>query len=160
MSSLSSYPSSSERIFSFQKVSRKTSENPQPVVLDYLLESAQVTVIENTAFDFPNFPESNKIFKVIYFELSDASKELKGLFRGLFSLGKPKGVILEEIKEKDQFVVKYYESDAQVVRTYLSGIFSLVEGEQRFKSLLKKIIINQEKFRNEEALLQKELLAS
>ncbi|MDO9554732.1 hypothetical protein [Rhodonellum sp.] len=144
--------------FAFQKVSKTqtTVENPLSV-MDLMVACGIVQVTETASFDFPNFPEAKKSFQVIYFELSSDYATHTSLFGGLVSLGKPNGVILQQNRELGNFTLKFYASNSETVKSYLQKIFGIVEEEIRFKSILKKIIQNQQRFENEEQLLKKEL---
>lgn len=144
--------------FAFQKVSKtQATVESHLSVADLMDQCGMVKVSETANFDFPNFPEARKSFQVIYFELSSDYAKHSGLFGGLISLGKSNGVILQQNRELGNFTLKFYASNSETVKSYLLKIFGFLEEEIRFKSILKKIIQNQQRFENEEQLLKKEL---
>jgi len=155
---ISSKNASANPNFVFQKVSKtQTTVENAFSVMELMVTCEMVKVTESASFDFPNFPEAKKSFQVIYFELSSNYTIQKSLFGGLVSLGKPNGVILQQNRELGNFTLKFYASNSETVKDYLQKIFGIVEEEIRFKSILKKIIQNQQRFENEEQLLKKEL---
>jgi hypothetical protein len=111
------------------------------------------------SFDFPNFPETNKSFQVLYFKLSSEFESLKGLFNGLISIGQPNGVILEFQKELNTYSLKFYTANETFVSCYFSKITKLISEEVRFKKILKKVIENQKSFEAEGKLLRNEIFA-
>jgi hypothetical protein len=146
--------------FNFQNISKRADlKSSSFSVLQIFGACEMFEVIESVNFDFPNFPEANKTFHAIYFNINPSFYSLKGLFRGLVSLGKPLGVILEYTVEKDEFTLKYYESNSNAVETYLIKIIEHVREEIRFKSILNTILLNQRKIKTEESLLWQKLFA-
>lgn len=81
------------------------------------------------------------------------------MVNGLISIGQPDGVILEFEKENAIYSLKFYDANVLKVSNYLHKIFRMVSEEIRFKSILKKIIQNQQVFEKEEQLLKAELFA-
>ncbi len=164
MSSLQLYSPASPKIsqgFAFEKVSR-SSENSsnKSSVLEKLNNSGFVNVLETASFDFPNFPEANKSFQVVYFELDPAYSSNLALFKSIISSGKPDGVILEINRELGNFTLKYYAANEEKVKSYLKKIFGMLEDENRFKAILKKFIQIQAQNKKEEQLLQRELFSA
>lgn len=160
--SVSNFTSSANTLtnsnFAFQKVSKaQVTVGNQFSVMDLMVQSGMVEITGTASFDFPNFQEVKKSFQVIYFELSSDYARYSSLFGGLISFGKPQGVILQQNRELGNFTFKFYVSNVEIVKSYLQKIFGIVEEEIRFKSILKKIIQNQQRFENEEQLLKKEL---
>ncbi|GAB2608242.1 hypothetical protein [Belliella aquatica] len=146
--------------FTFQNISKKADLKSSGYSILQILETCEMfEVVESVNYDFPNFPEANKTFHAIYFNINPSFYSLKGLFRGLVSLGKPLGVILEYTVEKDQFTLKYYESNSNAVEAYLIKIIEHVCEEIRFKSILNTILENQRKIKAEESLLWQKLFA-
>jgi hypothetical protein len=93
-----------------------------------IMESCEmVNVIETASFDFPNFPEAKKSFQVIYFELSEEFHKIRGLFNGLINLGHKDAVILDFEKELSRYSLKFYVSEEEGVKNYLTKIFNLFQ---------------------------------
>ncbi|MCH7408237.1 hypothetical protein MM239_02430 [Belliella sp. DSM 111904] len=146
--------------FAFQNISRvKRSESSATSVIGMLELCGMLEVIETSSFDFPNFPEAKKKFNVVYFKINESFASLKGLFRGLTSLGKPGEVILENEVSQGVFTLKYYQSNEIKVKSYLATLIETVENELRFKQVLDQIIENQRKIKAEEGLLLQKLFA-
>lgn len=146
--------------FTFQDISKRADLKSSGFSILKILETCEMfDVVESVNFDFPNFPEVNKTFHAIYFNINPSFYSFKGLFRGIVSLGKPLGVILEYTVEKDQFTLKYYESNSNAVEAYLVKIIEHVREEIRFKSILNTVLENQRKIKAEESLLWQKLFA-
>jgi len=146
--------------FNFQSVSKR-SENltNQLNVTEMIMACDMVELTGQGSFNFPNYPEANKNFQVLYFKLSSDFESLKGLFNGLISIGQPQGVILEFEKELNTYTLKFYSSNEPVVSGYFSKITKVISEEIRFKKILKKIIENQKSFEAEGQLLRNEIFA-
>ncbi|PSL07231.1 hypothetical protein [Cecembia rubra] len=114
-------------------------------------------IIEVCSFDFPNFPESEKIFKVVYFKLNHSEIRMKQLFNGLIRLGQPQGVILEYHKEIDTYTLKFYVHEELDAFSYVSGLQRELEKDLRFRRVLAAVISQEELFENSQRLLMKEL---
>lgn len=146
--------------FAFQKITKKQGVNVTGLNPLEIIESCEmVNVIETASFDFPNFPEANKSFQVIYFELSEEFHKIRGLFNGLINLGHKDAVILDFEKELSRYSLKFYVSEEEGVKNYLTKIFRFISEEIRFKQILKKSIANQRAFAKEEQFLKMELFA-
>jgi hypothetical protein len=157
----SSDNSSLSHSFTFKKISRKSeTELNNLSVLEILNQSNIVNVIETGSFDFPNFPEAKKSFQVLYFELDSAFLSKTPLFKSIVSLGKPEGVILEINKDLGNYTLKYYATNADIVKSYLQKIFGIFEDELSFKTILRRVLENQARNKMEEQLLQKELFSA
>ncbi|AFL84800.1 hypothetical protein Belba_2234 [Belliella baltica DSM 15883] len=149
-----------EKSFTFQNISKRSDAILNDLSVLEILEMCQMlNVVESTNFNFPNFPETNKTFHAIYFKINPSFSSLKGLFKGMVSLGKPLGVIVEYISELEQFTLKYYESDKNIAKSYINKFIENIEDEIRFKSVLNTIIENQRKIKSEESLLLQKLFA-
>ena len=57
------------------------------------------------------------------------------------------------VAESRSFILEIEAAQEYEVKKYLSKIFNLINSEIRFKQVLRKVIINQEKFKKEEKLL-------
>jgi hypothetical protein len=146
--------------FTFQSVSKRPEIlSPAVSVVDMIMASDMVELTGQGSFDFPNFPEANKSFQVLYFKLASEFEGLRGLFNGLISIGQPKGVILEFQKELNTYTLKFYTADKLSVAQYFAKITKVISEEIRFKSILKQIIENQKSFEAEGQLLRNELFA-
>lgn len=146
--------------FAFQKITKKQGINVTALNPLAILKSCEmVKVIETASFDFPNFPEAKKSFQVIYFELSEEFHVIKGLFNGIINLGHKDAVILDYEKELSRYSLKFYVSEEEGVKKYLTKIFRFISDEIRFKQILKRSIANQKAFAKEEQLLKMELFS-
>lgn len=145
--------------FTFQNIIKRSDSKSDLSVIEVIEMCQMLDVLESVSFNFPNFPEANKTFHAIYFTINPSFSSLKGLFKGMASLGKPLGVILEYISELNQFTLKYYESDKSIAKSYINKFIENIEDEIRFKSILNTIIENQRKIKAEESLLLQKLFA-
>lgn len=144
--------------FSFQSVLRNNVAEQAPInVYEWLKVQDSVQVEGDGAFDFGNFPGANKSFQAIYFTLKGDLAEQYAFFRGIVLAGQPKEVYLENIHETRSFTLKFYKNNEEIAKQYLEKIFKIVREEIRFKQVLRKVLINQEKHRLEEKLLLNEL---
>ncbi|MDI1321372.1 MAG: hypothetical protein PSV36_01410 [Algoriphagus sp.] len=76
------------------------------------------------------------------------------LFKGLISLGKPKGLNLTfSTEEKAAFFYFPVESN-QDVSLFFNRVIALLKKEVRFKLILKEVITNRNRFKSEQILLQ------
>jgi hypothetical protein len=146
--------------FTFQSVSKRSDIfSPVVSVAEMIMASDMVELTGQGSFNFPNFPETNKSFHVLYFKLTSEFESLKGLFNGLISIGQPNGVILEFQKDLNTYTLKFYTSNEPAVSAYFSKITKVISEEIRFKKILKKIIENQKAFEAEGQLLRNEIFA-
>lgn len=111
------------------------------------------------AFDFPNFPETNKKFRVVYLELSGGFKELKPILNGFLALGQPQGIIIDFTKDQNQYSFKYYLEDEEKAIDFTNRISVFLKEEVRFKKVLKKVIANQKAFESAQHFLTKKLMS-
>jgi hypothetical protein len=111
------------------------------------------------SFDFPNFPETNKVFHVVYFKLSAQYINLKGLLNGLAMLGQPKGVVFEYQKELKTYSFKYYAHENSEALTYIQKIVKTIYADIRFKQVLSALIQQEKDFVDSQKLLKKELFS-
>ena len=159
-SQLSTQQASVQESFTFQSVSKRSEFlAPAVSVTEMLMACDMVDLTGQASFNFPNFPEANKSFQVLYFKLSSEFESLKGLFNGLISIGQPNGVILEFQKDLNTYSLKFYTSNENTVAGYFSKISKVISEEIRFKKILKKVIENQKSFEAEGQLLRNEIFA-
>lgn len=110
-------------------------------------------------FDFPNFPETRKVFHVLYFEWVQYNARIKALFNGLILLGQPHGVVLEFQKELDTYALKYYAHNDATAFDYLQKIEHYLSKELRFKQVLSSYLIQEKRHQQSQGLLHRELFA-
>jgi hypothetical protein len=159
-SQISTQQAQVQESFTFKSVSKRTEIlNTAVNVVDMIMASEMVELTGQGSFHFPNFPEANKSFQVLYFKLASDFEGLRGLFNGLISIGQPKGVILEFEKELNSYTLKFYTADKLSVAQYFAKITKVISEEIRFKSILKQIIENQKSFEAENQLLRNEFFA-
>jgi hypothetical protein len=159
-SQISSQQAPVQESFSFQTVSKRSEILSNPVnVAEMIMACEMVELTGQGSFNFPNFPEANKNFQVLYFKLTSDFENLKGLFNGLISIGQPQGVIVEFQKELNTYSLKFYSSNESAAAGYFSKITKVISEEIRFKMILKKIIENQKAFEAEGQLLRNEIFA-
>lgn len=159
-SQISTQQSPIQESFTFQSVSKRSEIlAPSVSVTEMIMACDMVELTGQGSFNFPNYPEANKNFQVLYFKLTSDFESLKGLFNGLISIGQPNGVILEFQKELNTYTLKFYSSNEPVVSGYFSKITKVISEEIRFKKILKKIIENQKSFEAEGQLLRNEIFA-
>jgi hypothetical protein len=146
--------------FTFQSVSKRSEIlTPAVSVTEMIMGCDMVELTGQGSFNFPNYPEANKNFQVLYFRLSADFENIKGLFNGLISIGQPKGVILEFQKDLNTYSLKFYSSNELAASAYFSKITKVISEEIRFKKILQKIIENQKAFEAEGQLLRNEIFA-
>jgi hypothetical protein len=84
-------------------------------------------------------------------------ENLSSLFIGLSSFGKPFDLIIEKEKHSSVFSVSFPVSSESIVLNYLQRILLMLTEEVKFKTVLKKVLENQKRFKAEESLLMNEL---
>ncbi|AWW31939.1 hypothetical protein DN752_18340 [Echinicola strongylocentroti] len=146
------------KIFSFQSVSRNEAvEATSLTAYDWLENNEFVQLQGQGSFGFQNYADANKKFQAIYFTLKGNLAAQYAFFRGIVLAGQPKEIYLENIHENRSFTLKFYKKNEEVAKRYLEKIFKIVNEEIRFKQVLRKVLVNQEKHRLEEKLLFNEL---
>jgi hypothetical protein len=151
----------SQKDFAFHKIS-KSEKSPTGNTKDLikaLQEGSLFKVRGQAGFDFPNFPETNKKFRVLYMELNHDFQDVQAILNGFLALGQPQGVILEFDKTQNNYSLKYYLQDAPSVMNYLDKLTLFINEEVRFKKILKRILENNKRTKIEERLLINELIA-
>jgi len=85
-------------------------------------------------------------------------ESLYPLLRGLSEAGKPRNLSLQ-FSENDKSAHFYYpESCASEIAAYFNKLFILLRNEIKFKSILKKVIINRDRFKAEQMQLHSSLI--
>jgi hypothetical protein len=159
MKSNSAYqPTFSGAIIHLEKFTRSITDEVFNVSLEKWFEQIEMfEIMEVCTFDFPNFPETDKVFKLVYFKLNTVDIIQKRLFNGLIRLGQPEGVILEYHKEIDTYTLKFYAHQELSASHYVNNLQEEVEKDLRFRRVLAAVITQQESFENSQRLLVKEL---
>ncbi|WP_291784738.1 hypothetical protein [Cecembia sp.] len=126
---------------------------------DWFQQSPFFMLKSQSRFDFPNFPETQKVFHVLYFEWDQDEARLKALFNGLILLGQAPGVVLEFQKELNTYALKYYAHNATSVLVYLQKLELYLMKDLRFKQVLSSYLIQERKHQQSQSLLHRELFA-
>ncbi|WPR76981.1 hypothetical protein [Algoriphagus sp. NG3] len=82
------------------------------------------------------------------------------LFRGLSEAGKPKSLNLRFSPVERAVYFQYPEASQKEVSVFFAELHTLMQKEVLFKQLLKKVIVNRNRFRSEQFLLQNALMDS
>lgn len=161
MSATSSSAPKSAQAFAFQLISKKSIDSTDcSTVYNLINESDMMQVVGHGIFDFPNYPETQKVFNVIYFRFQNEFLGLKGLFNGLIRLGAPRGVIIETQADMNRFALKFYTHDEEKAKNHFLKINNFLYQEVRFKSILNKVLENKRNFEASQQLLKNELFTS
>lgn len=151
-------PEYSENAVQLKKFTNPIVEEVSTVSLENWYEQIEMfEIMEVCTFDFPNFPETDKVFKLVYFKLNTVDIIQKRLFNGLIRLGQPEGVILEYHKEIDTYTLKFYAHQELSASHYVNNLQEEMEKDLRFRRVLAAVITQQESFENSQRLLVKEL---
>lgn len=143
----------SEENYSFQAVSRN--ENPishLTSLLDWIKEN-EIICLESETVSI----DSNRKFQEIRFSLTGKSAAYFPLLKGIAASGQPKSLRLQVNQSLKIFTLIFDTLDQSEAKIYLSKILTLIEKEVRFKQVLRKVILNQKKFKSEEKLLFNEM---
>lgn len=144
---------STDRVFSFQKISRAENINSNPVNLkDWILENELLSFDEKAVTE-----EASQGSQKIWFSLSEKFAEYFPLLRGVFASAKSSAFSLQTNNSLKSFSLKFDTAIEAEAKEYLSRVLHIISAESRFKRVLRKIITNQEKFEREEKLLFTEL---
>lgn len=151
-------PEFSENAVQLKKFTNSILEEVSTVSLENWYEQIEMfEIMEVCTFDFPNFPETDRVFKLVYFKLNTTDIFKKRLFNGLIRLGQPEGVILEYHKEIDTYTFKFYAHQESLAYHYVNNLQNELEKDLRFRKVLSAVITQQESFENSQRLLVKEL---
>jgi hypothetical protein len=143
---------STKRIFTFQAVSRNEESNPHTISMwDWIREN------ENIKIESQSSASGNKSkLQKIKFSLAGKAAAYYPLLKGVIASGPSSNWIPADTKDRSFTFIFDVESEIESFK-YLVEILRIVEEEVRFKQVLRKVIINQEKFELEEKLLFHEL---
>ncbi len=148
----------SAQFFAFQQISKQSFESIDCMSLyDLINEGDMMQVVGHGSFDFPNYPETRKVFQVIYFRFHNEFAGLRGLFNGLIRLGAPSGIFIESQLGMYRFAFKFYSHDEEKAKHHFSKVTTFLYQEIRFKSILKKVLENKRNFEASQQLLNNEL---
>ena len=137
----------SVRPSAFQALSRAESNNEEALSLTEWIGAHGTVSIDSHSYD-----PTGKTLKII-FSLTDLASQYFSLLRGLIGLGRPSSILVEALPKERNFSLQLEVGMESEARMYLSRLFAIIDSEIRFKQVLRKIIINQEKFEREERLL-------
>lgn len=129
------------------------------MVEDWFQLSSFFILKDQACFDFPNFPEAQKVFHVMYFEWSQDEVQLKALLNGLLLLGQPHGIVLEFQKALNTYALKYYAHNSGIALDYLQRLEDYLSKELRFKQVLSSYLHQEKRHQQSQGLLQRELFA-
>lgn len=135
----------------FQAISRAESPNE-----DALSLSDWIGIHETVSFQSQSDDQSGKS-TTITFRLSGTASGCFSLLRGLIALGRPRTFIFQALLQTRNFSLKLEVGRESEVKIYLSRLFAIIDSEIRFKQVLRKVIVNQDKFEREERLLYNSL---
>lgn len=124
-----------------------------------LSESELFDLKETAQFDFPNFPETDKKFRIAYFGFHSSFEKLSSLFNGLISMGHHHGIVLEYQKDLRRYAFKFYLSREKEAALVLTKLIQVLKGEIKFKTILAKILEDHKNFQQEQIFLKRELFA-
>lgn len=148
----------SQQVLRIQPSERATFSN-KSLIEDWFQQSPFFMLKSQSRFDFPNFPETQKVFHVLYFKWVQDEARLKALFNGLILLGQPHGVVVEFQKELNTYALKYYAHNAASALDYLKKIAHYLSKELRFKQVLSSYLIQEKRHQQSQSLLHRELFA-
>lgn len=150
----SSYKNTSpERIFSFQTVARNENTAFGSLSLwDWMVSSEVVSLEEPSAAN-----TQGNTLQEINFSLSERLASFFPLLRGILASDQPQFFELQADSKLKSFKLIYHAEGEAEAKDYLSKVLGIVKAEARFKQVLRKVIVNQEKFLREEKLLFMEL---
>lgn len=141
------------------QTSEKATFSNKSIIEDWFQQSPFFMLKSQSSFDFPNFPETDKIFQVWYFQLNQDYQSQKSLFNGLILLGQPQGIVLEYQKDLNTYAFKYYEHDGEKALMYMKKLHQLLSNELRFKRLLSSYLLEEKRHHQSQSLLQRELFS-
>lgn len=136
-----------QRTFSFQTVSRNINSNENTLSMLDWMAAQEIVSLEQVHGDLDRAKDK------IEFSLVGQASHYYSLFKGLIAFGQPRAFKFKTIAGSRSFVLQVEAAQERAAMTYLSKIFNLINSEIRFKQVLRKVIVNQEKFEREEKLL-------
>lgn len=138
---------STQRKFSFQTVSRNHNSNEDTLSMLDWMAAQEIVSLEQVHGDLDWAKDK------IEFSLVGQASDYYSLFKGLIAFGKPRGLEFKTVAGSRSFLLQVEAAQEREAKMYLSKIFNLISSEIRFKQVLRKVIVNQEKFEREEKLL-------
>lgn len=143
---------SPERTFSFQAIVRnENTDSGSPSLLEWIGSNELVSLKKS------NTDTSNQTSREIIFSLSETVAVYFPLLKGILASAKSQWFVLRTDDGSKSFALRYDKEREIEVRDLLFKVLGIVDAEARFKQVLRKVIVNQEKFNREEKLLFKEL---
>lgn len=146
----------SQQVLRIQPAEKAVFSN-KSMIEDWFHQSPFFMLKHQSCFDFPNFPETQKVFHVLYFEWAHNEAQLKALFNGLILLGQSHGIVLEFQKELNTYALKYYHHNHARALDYLQKTEYYLSKELRFKQVLSSYLIQEKRHEQSQSLLQREL---
>ena len=142
---------STPRASGFQAISRAERPNEDGLSLSDWFGAYETVSIQSQDYG----QDGDSI--AITFRLTGLASEYFPLLRGLVALGRPKTFVFQAVPQAKNFSLKLEVGQESEVQIYLSRLFAIIDSEIRFKQVLRKVIINQDKFEREERLLYNSL---
>jgi hypothetical protein len=136
------------RTFSFQTISRNENSSTEGLGLLEWMDAQEIITLHQQADG-----EGDRAGRNIEFSLKGLAAEYYSLVKALIVQGAPRTFTFQVMGQSRSFNLLTNGAQESEVRRYLSKIFSLIDSEIRFKQVLRKMIVNQEKFEMEERLL-------
>lgn len=140
---------STQRVFSFRTILRNENTEHDSLSLAEWINTREYISLEQDITD--------KVHQKIGFSLSGISAGLYPLLRAIIASSRPRSFSFQAVTQSRSFMVEFEVSQEAEVKDYLSKILRIADAELRFKQVLRKVIINQEKFEREQKLLFMEL---
>lgn len=141
-----SLPNNEPTTSAFQTISRAGIKDETLSLTDWIVSHGAVSLHEHS-YD----PLGKSM--TITFSLTGVASKYFSVLRGLIGLGRPSSISIAALPKARNFSLKVVLGQESEAKVYLSKLFAIIESEIRFKQVLRKIIINQEKFEREERLL-------
>jgi|SRR5690606_18909138 len=139
-------------IFTFQTVSRNEKIHSHAISLwDWIRENENIKIESQSSFS-----EKQLKLQKINFSLHGKAVVYYPLLKGIIASGSFTNRIMPDANKRSFTFTFDLEFESEALE-YLVNVLKIVEEEVRFKQVLRKVIINQEKFVLEEKLLFHEL---
>lgn len=140
-----------ERSFGFQSIIRNSNSDDHNMSLLDWFDRQEFVSLHGT--------EHGKCGQstTITFGLAGLAAPYFPILRGLIALGQPRTFGVRVDLKTRSISLELEENQEVAVRNYLKPLFALIQSEVRFKQVLRKILVNQEKFERAEKLLFRSL---
>ena len=142
---------SGDRDFGFQSIIRNSNSDDHSMSLLDWFDRQEVVSLHGT--EHGKSGQST----TITFGLAGLAAPYFPILRGLIALGQPRTFGVEVDTKTRSFSLRLEEDQEAEVKNYLKPLFVLIKSEVRFKQVLRKVLLNQEKFEREEKLLYRSL---